>query len=406
MKRLSASALFLTVLLFSCKKDNDPTPPPPVGSMNINLLIAPNTLNEEIIISESNGKVLLDTVARIKTSLVATLRTNETLLDFTDIGYDTASDRYIITTYKGVDPSRWVSMFRTDYAIPIDPLPSRRAAMYYKNVPPVSFAYLRLSDFISSGSDSWVTGPGTLSLKYTQHGSNNYLYTLFPLSGLYNFHIPQGLDDTIDLAHIDTAVMLNFNKASDYTMQPTNLFGFMDTTDFSKIVWLWSGPSTTSGLPDVEYPKKLVQKYELFASATNNNRGYAQYYSYADSVPSTLPFPDESFYSLSASQYNNFSVSFHGAHPSYYSTIWNQSNKINWRIFASPDSTSLNPQKLLSSLNSITLRGKDVSNLALTSFQFENVKGMDYAGFFTYEHDPAQVRSKRVITAASFNKGF
>ncbi|HMH20958.1 MAG TPA: hypothetical protein VK563_04245 [Puia sp.] len=409
--RISAvTALLLFSFIFSCKKNDGnpaPTPTPPVppvlGTMNINLAAG----DEEVIFSEAGGKVLLDTLPPFHNHLVATLRTDQALVDVTVIGYDSLGKNYVLTTLKGVNPSIWSTLGFGGYDAPVGDLSSTAGYMVYTHVPdPVRLTPFLLDDYVggfgSSGNDYSV--PGSLGLNYIRHGNSNYLYLLFPNSGLYNFHIPKGPTDTVDLSKMDTAVKLTFTKPVQYTMQPATLIGIMDTTDFTKSLFLYSGAGYL-GIPDMEYPKKLVQKFELYTSATSSTNINVSYYSYGNTVPSALPFPDESAYSISSTQNNNFGVKFVAPHPTYYQTTWKTSSVL-WLVYASPDSTTLNPLGLLTALKSKSLKGQDLSGLSLSTFSFENVQGLDYPGFFSYECNPDQVKARRVASSASLTKKF
>jgi hypothetical protein len=269
----------------------------------------------------------------------------------------------------------------------------------------LSYYGLTVNDYIG-GFGQTITNqtPTSFDLTYSQYSTSAYVYTLFPQSGLYNFHIPKGIADTVDLSHIDTTVVLTFNKPAGYTLNYSTLIGIMDTTDLSKAVFLYNVLGLT-GLPDMEYPTKLVQEYELYSYAKNGNNGTGFYYSYADSVPSTLPFPDPSSYTITSEQPNNFAVKFNSTLPTRYITSWNKS-KLDIQIYAPADSANLNPQAFLTSLKSKVIQGQDFSGLSLTGFYFENVQGFDYNGFISYESNPTLVKTKRVPTVSSYSQSF
>src|SRR5580658_1826430 len=120
--RITLPILILLALLSSCHKDNSPKPPvttvPPndstaIGTMKINLALpsGSNIANSELIISETSGKVLLDTVAAQGTTIIATLQTNATLVDLTYVAFQQIdSNRYTINSYKAVNPSIWTTL--------------------------------------------------------------------------------------------------------------------------------------------------------------------------------------------------------------------------------------------------------------------------------------------------------
>ena len=406
------SGLTLALFLSSCGKHNDGspvTPPPVVGTININLATAPVAAGAlEAIISESSGgKVLLDTTGPITTSLVASLRTDQKLLDYTVIGYDSGLSQYVISTYKAVDLSNWSSLIQKDYSAPISPLPSRQASILYTNIP-FNQSYPWINNYVGSYANYALSGPpNTYGYSYTQYGSNNYLYLLFSGTGLYNFHIPKGLTDTVDLSHMDTAVMLNFNKPVGYTVTSSTLIGIMDTTDFGRSVILYNN-YTYPGQPDMIYPRKLVQKYEPYIYASNGvGQNYFAYYSYGDSIPATLPIPNASAaYTISSTKNTNFSLKFgSAASPSYYSSTWNGTG-IHWTLYCSPDSTTLNPVGLLTSLNSKMLKGQNLSGIAVAGFGYESAQGFKYQDFFSYIHNMTMINTRRVPVSIQFGQTF
>jgi hypothetical protein len=409
MKRTLSLAVFcLSLLLSSCLREIPIPPGHPSGSMHINLTTS--NAGEEIIFSESNGKILLDTMSPYPNPLVATLNTKQSLIDISYIDYYSFVPAYFVSTFKGIDPTKWATLTPGTFLVPYPNLNSTQASVVYKNTPPVSLADLVAVDYTGGYTDQ-ATGPvnGYLNVTFSQYSPNNYLYLLLPHAGLYNFHVPTGATDTIDLSHMDTAVALNFNKPSAYTITDASLNGIFDTTDYSHSVFLYN---TIAGLPDVEFPRKLVQKMELFVSASKADSGYASYYSYSDSVPTTLPFQDETSYKISSSSYTNFTIGFTTAHPAYYSTYWSNNSNLNnstvrFSISASADSTNLDPQAMLSSLkNAKLLQGQDLSNFQLNNLYFETDAGLDYNSLNDYEHNPALLQSQRLPWSLTFSKTF
>lgn len=233
-----------------------------------------------MIISETGGKILLDTIAPFNTGIVASLKTNQASVDVTTVYYSSSASTYYVNTYKEVNPSKWVLAINGTFYAPLGSLSYQYADIYYYNIP-----------------------------------------------------------------------------------SSTNTFIFDD----------WAGG-----------------------------------YSYGDSVPVLQPFPtlpDESFYSLNATQNNSFSVGFTGNKPTYYNTQWQVGN-ISWTIYASPDSATLQPLNMLIALKSQRLQGQSLNNLKLSGFEFFNTQGLGYADYLAYVCDPAQTNAKRLSTAVTFTKYF
>lgn len=110
---------------------------------------------------------------------------------------------------------------------------------------------------------------------------------------------------------------------------------------------------------------------------------------YADSVPTVLPYPASPIYTLNAKQNNDFAVSF-TQKPTLYTTGW-QAGNISILISAPPDSVNLHPLDLINSLKSQMLATQSLSSLKLTNFGYYMVPGVDYNGYFLHECDPARV---------------
>jgi hypothetical protein len=247
--------------------------------------------------------------------------------------------------------------------------------------------------------------PDSYGFNYSQFGTNNYLYLLFPGSGLYNFHIPKGLTDTVDISHMDTAVTVNFKMPPGYTVTSSTLLGIMDTTDPGRTLMLYTNVLT--GSPDMVYPRKLVQKYEPYINANNGvGKNYFSYYGYGDSIPSTLPIPDLSeAYTISSSKNTNFSVKLGAVNASYYSTTWNGTG-IHFTLVCPPDSTTINPVGILTSLNSKMLKGQNLAGIAVAGFLYESAQGFGYQDFLSYTHNSNFIKTRRVPESITFGQAF
>jgi hypothetical protein len=132
---------------------------------------------------------------------VTTLKTNETLLNVTLIGYDSVDAAYVVNTYKRVDPTTWTSLLQgTNYRSPGPPLTSTNASVLYTNVPHVNYNGLSLDNYSGGYNVSWTyPTANTILANYYQYSQKNYLYLLMPDAGLCSFYLPKGIKDTVDL---------------------------------------------------------------------------------------------------------------------------------------------------------------------------------------------------------------
>ncbi len=262
--------------------------------MKINL--ATSNLVQEIIFSDSGGKILLDTMTAYPSPLVASLVTSQTLIDVTTIYYDTPESQYEVSTYKAVNPSTWTSVDLGLYwgqSFPI--LTSTNATVVYNNVPGLVGSLYMVNDFVSAVN--YVNGGtlnGSMTVTYPSYNAGNYVYLLSPQTGLYNFHIPpQGKADTVDLSAMDTVQTLYYLDPPGYTLGNT--------------------------------------------------------------------------------------------------------------IIAPSDSSTLSPQNMLSSLKGAKLlQGQSLSGLTLLSFGFETPGALNYTDYYTFLHNPTQLKDQHLSSLMSY----
>ncbi|HMI62598.1 MAG TPA: hypothetical protein VK518_16895 [Puia sp.] len=412
MKIFTLSALSLTLIcLFSCKKDHDkpvapPTVPPTViPTVKISLT---NVGVGEIIVTEPTGNIVLDTLGPFTEPLIASLKTAYPLLNITSIQYDTTTKNYTVNTYRSVDLTGWTSLNQASYRVPLMYIPYSNDTMVYTHVPITTNFNALANDFAGNFGFGYGFNGTSLVVNYFNHGKSNYLYMLLPNPALYSFHIPKVPVDTLDYSQMDTAVRVTFIKPDVYsTISSIELDGVMDTADFTKTLLLYqSFYFNSSSYPDLEYPRSsLVKKKQLGLTALGNGNIRGDYYSYGDSITTTLPLTDESAYNLISNQANNFSLKFVSSKPSYYYTRWRNA-AINWCIYSSPDSTAFDPQDMLPALKSQLLKTQSLSGLSLQQLHLESVTAFDYAGLLSYTHSPALMQKRRVSSAVGFTKTF
>ncbi|HZZ75318.1 MAG TPA: hypothetical protein VFE04_05290, partial [Puia sp.] len=179
----------------------------------------------------------------------------------------------------------------------------------------------------------------------------------------------------------------------------------IDTTDFTKYLWLYNSIAFSPAPYDLVYPKTIVQKFEFGGIFSNRNYENSSYYSFCDTVPTQVPYIDASSSNLISTNNDHFSVRFNNVQPTYYKTEW-VSGKITFRIFSSSDATDQYPLSFLNQQKSILLKGLDLSGLKLQQFSFENVEGFDYADYFNYVFNPESLKKKLVKSSVGYGKAF
>jgi hypothetical protein len=426
MKKYQSGIAVLTfiivLVLGSCKKHNDQpaTPSSPVDTtktptlgtltINLNYPAGGDTLQRkyELIITEADGKLLLDTLSTLNVPIKASLPTNAKLFDVTTV-YWTRDSIYDVVTYKAVNPTTWVSAIGGSYAINFG-LPTSTAFIYYKNVPLTGDTAPFLDTYANVAGEgiSWFPGMNFFGANYMWQPGNE-LYFYLPTLGLYNLHIPTGQNDTVDCSVMDTVTNINFAFNPGYHTTTRWLTGVLDTTNLTTAITFFD-PIVNITTVDVAYPPIVaVQKYELKVSATdgNNTSVSGGLYSYSKTIPKSFTLPDESNFVVSGNQPGNFGVQFNNVSPSWYSCRYGNANStINWTIVAPPDSTTLYPLPYFMALNPKLLQGQDIASMRSYGFYFETVTGYNYAQYLGLVCNPAAVQTQHVTWATSLSKVF
>jgi len=422
---LLTGCFFVVVFLIACHKDSTtPTTPPvtdtTIGTMNINLTFASSTMTGsfELIISEPGGKVLIDSLAQTQTAIRAALKTNATLVDVTYIFVlDTSqsSPLYSVWVYKGVNPSKWVTVTAGGIGINYPAPQTAHDNLFCTNYPSSaitdgnvynSFVFNNgINNSFTSGLYSPVAN--TLSLGYQSH-SGAYNYFVLPHLGLYKLFVPSG-NDTLDLSMMDTVSSLTFNRQFPFSLiyQGCYFNGIPDTTDLSQSVSFMNifNPIVPPNA-DLQFPKMPMQKYEISISAKNSINDYPSYYGYVNSPPMQLPFPDASSFSVVSQQNDNFTVTFTNPALISYCMTYIAGTYAFVNFWSSPDSTTIHPISFLTNQKSKLLKGVSLTDLTPKSFVFTDVPGFAYVDYLSYICNPSLLQTHQITTYTSYTRNF
>lgn len=433
MKLYPLAAVACSVAIFvlsGCKKSDTITPPkptPPTGTMQLSMAIDSST---ELIVSETGGNVLLDTIAAANSTLSATIHTNDALVDLTAIVYYNSFNDYNIVTYKAVNPSTWTSPYQLiypPYTIQFPRSYTQTNSVAFDLTPATTPVFNRSplapnqdsTIFISYYADQPIGNGYSFTTYYggypyyiiTDYPAGiNQLYLLYTATGQYYFYTPQSTIDTVSNFIMDTARNVKVNIPSEYTQVTplqTIVNAFMDTTNLANSITLYPTSTNWNAIftSDLQIPNIPIQKYEFGAMLTGTDSGTATFYSYADTLTTTPSLPDQSYYVLNAKQPSNFSVSFSKVQPTYYVVTLTNSN-ISWSLFASADSTSLQPLSMLTALHSKFLAAQNVTNLSFSNFYMQTVPGFDYGGFMAYSSDSTATKTKHLTYETSYSRSY
>ncbi len=385
-KTLSFCCLILAFGLACCKKAN-PVPPPPVPPgdstvvvppklhMSLSYLLRQSTItggqrtNYELLVSESGGKILFDSVTDYNKTINADLQTGATLVDVSVIYRFnlSAGGQITVNTYKSVDLAHWKNVPLSD-SVPgaVYPVVTGTATLRLTNiaVPPAFYwQFMSNTDPGPVASPEGISYSNDLTVTYP-YEQDKYAYIAFPYNGLYKLHKIQGINDSVDLSRLDTAEKVSFIWPALYNIN-TLLYGYLDSTDLSKPLLLAPGHGdyTHNYSYETMYPRhKEFQKFDL--ALTGNPAQFdpslilqagVSWYN-LDTIPVNIPFPDQSYFSVNHKSPDSFAVSFLKQKPTYYtfSSSFGTGGADNFLLTVPGDSTVLNPKKALM----VSLQGK------------------------------------------------
>lgn len=411
MKKAITPALTLCALVLSaCHRDHvNPPTPPTDGTLKLNLISSEPywadsvKTNIELIVSEPGGKILLDTITPANTHITASLATNASTVNLTNVYYDALEKIYIAKTYTGVNPSGWAADYILSLYGPSGPRPAviTPDTLTFANLP--SQNDLIFSQNLFGGLNENLTIPNTVIEQYPMV-PGNYAYLLCPATEQYKMVIPNQSNETVDCSTMDQAASGSFNVSPYFTYYFTSIYGYPDSTNLNSGIWLYLNDSSfVYTMPNLEYPTKNIQKYAITAAFSHTIWELAQWYACSNTVNTNITYPDPNSYTLAATQNTNFAVTWNAAKPTYYTTYWGDSI-ISWTVYASPDSSTLNPIGLLTAQKSKLLQGQDLTKLTIGEFQFETVNGYNYAGYLGLVSDSTQLWKNLVTGSVSYYK--
>jgi hypothetical protein len=393
--------------------------------MNLSLLFRQATIdtnhltNYELIISDSGTKVLYDTMVNFNVPVSATLPTTASLVDVSVIYLNNPTggpQYYTVNTYKSVNLATWKNLPLSDSAIGVSsPVVTGTGTVTYYNIGLGSYLW----QFMSNTNNSPTTSPQDVSnssqvvVTYPYEG-DPYAYMAFPYNGLYNLHKIQGMNDSVDLTTLDTAVEVSFNWPSQYNINVL-LYGYMDSTNLSQPLLLAPGHGdyTHNYTYEAMYPSKHeFQKYDLvltgnpavFDPSLILQAGIR--WTNLSAIPTNIPFPDQTYFTVNTSTPDSFSVGFPLVKPTYY-TLYTQfgNGSSGFSITASGDSTTLDPEKTLVMLTRGKLLTGQNPAMFINGFLMVLDQQPNYQTYMTTQADASKAYALPLSNEASLGVG-
>ncbi|MCJ8165416.1 hypothetical protein MKJ04_11230 [Pontibacter sp. E15-1] len=396
MRKSYLLPLLLILALTSCNEGKD-NPEPEAKAVSFNFRLDPlpeATKDFELILSQKDGKVLLDTMLTGRTSHALTIKSNDTKFDVTTVYQNPNTTAYSMRTYIQVNPDGWhIDEQLTNW----EEDKSRPTVVNYTNVnpfkgPSVQFgamhAELYRSQFVGQNDDM-------LRVEYNRQFPTDLTYLLLPEQGKYIFAEVTSPVTYVDFSNAATAVKHKFiNSTPDgvYGSYLVGLYGYPETGNEKNRVTLYVSANNPPEY-DLQYPPTGIKEFLLIVSYLKyqNNKGYRHdYYHIGPTIPTELPFIPEADFSVAKSQFNDFQIQFAEDKPSTYSTMWSswENVRADWVISVSPEETAFNPQGLLEKLRPTLLKDKDLSGFRIYRTMTRTAKGYTHQTMNDYLSNP------------------
>jgi len=392
MKSYYLFVLLLSGLVLGCKKEKDAPKPEVLPNVELSLNVNPGNTSvktAEIIISELEGKKLLDTVVTTYQMQRVKVRSQAANFIITVIYKLPGFEKFYMNSYVQVRPNNWEIRTNSsfEYASPNKIPAFEQATLKYTKYPFSPDNKFRFTDSYGSG------GGGTtlnlfyreLTVNYEKHTGRNFTYLLIPTINKYKIAEVTTNNSVIDLAQMETGTRLKFKTSPDNLQKGvTNLFGYPLANNFENFLWLhFSSDLNIANDVDLIYPAKQLPHFRLTTTFFDASSNIYEYFSLADSVPSRLNFIDDSFIKINTKTYDQVDIEFLKEAPTYYAAQWmDANNELEWYVILPPGVTTFKAKEFFTSLGSTLLQGKSYPALRLNRLVLEKADNLTFGSFF------------------------
>jgi hypothetical protein len=389
--------LLLFLALSSCKEEKDnPAPQVDAKAVSFNFRLDPlpeETKDFELIISQKDGQVLLDTMLQARTKHELKVNSEDTKFNVTTIYSNPATKKYSMRTYVQVNPDNW----HIDDGIYIkteeQPL---NTTIYYNNA--ISSTHNPSDAFVHFGAKQVQLfrfsfhGKNTdaVKIEYGRSFETDLAYLLLADQGKYIFAEVTSPEAHVDFSNAGTAIKRKYNRPAGVPPLTSVLFGYTKAGDYSNPITLY----LTSRNPeeyDLQFPQTMIEEFELMLSYMEF-RGYIhQYWHVGSTVPKEMALLPKSDFTVTKSLLNDFQVEFSEDKPSTYDLLWwSRTANLNadWQVFLSPEETAFNMEGFIEKLSAASLKGKTLSDFRLYRVMSQTAKDYTHQSMHDYLNNP------------------
>ncbi|WP_162055955.1 hypothetical protein [Pontibacter pamirensis] len=409
MKKLYLLPLLFLQVLTSCKDgEDDPTPQlePQIPSVSFNFRLDPQpegTEEYELVVSQKDGEVLLDTVIAARTEHTLKVKSADTKFDVTTIYSNPADSKHAIRTYVQVNPDNWHIDERISRTVWSETVP---ATITYANIP--YDGDTRFAAKQNTGTTfSWPYSTGSLRVSYSRLLPTDLTYLLVPSLGKYIFAEVTSPETHVDFSNAITAEARKYTWPTGVTNRASVLLGYTKAGDYSKTMILYLQNRRPEDTYDVLFPTTVIEEFESILNYTDADGYRHNYVKSGTTVPTEMPFIPKSDFTVTKSEANDFQIQFAENKPTTYTMLW-ESGELNasWRIFASPEETGFKPEDFLENLSAVFLEGKNLGGFALKNLISQKAEGYSHQSINDYNNTPEAYLRKELREYRGITKTF
>ncbi|WP_162426840.1 hypothetical protein [Pontibacter pudoricolor] len=406
---------FMCLFLVGCDKSVDPVP----ASMNqFNIKVnspAPSITEYEVLISQQDGKLLLDTLLSSSVPVhTLQVKSEQQKINITTVTKYTDIDPayFVVNSFIQVDPNNWQisdafenfdlektyssstksrSVIR--YTLPVDNTVSE----------PYNGKYFAATNNYGFSS---IQSSGVLSVNYDRTMPSSMTYLLLPELGKYFFKEVSSGDVIVDQAEAGNVVKHNFILPQSFTFHSVNLFAYQQADSYTDPLELYNTGSIRSNYPNFDkpshhlmYPSQIFKEYELRVGLVDENQNLYLFYNIVKDIPTDLNSVTKPNYSIVNKTFKNFSIEFPKEKPTYYSLILtSERSKLysTWLVQLPADITSFNAEEFLYNLSPKLLKNEDLSTFSPNRISLTSAAGYNYQDFFTYVFSPEKLKERKL----------
>lgn len=387
----------LTGALFSCSKKSDPVPeikePDPVYDFSFRYDPQITAIqNFELIITQQDGRILLDTLVATNTKHSLRVKTKDTKLDLTTVAINPANNSHIIRSYLQARPDNWNIVSNLQH-----PLSTQTASgvIQYTNVPNSRFLFstLQLGPVFSRRENN------ALRIEYRRLVPQDMAYFLLKSEGKYIFSQIESAQHQVDFSEAKDASRKTMPVPAGIRNYDSHLYGYPKAGDYSRKFLLHESELAPTTNYDVLYPSTNIEEFDLVVGYTDQ-QGYAHSYSYlGKSIPSEFGFKERSSFEVKSFTVDDLQLAFDSDKPNASVSLWQAKDgafTATWQVFSPSELTTFKPKAFLEKLNAKLLKEKDFRLLKPFSITSYLVKDATYNSFLDYWANPEAVLNKEL----------